>query len=75
MVIGHPGAIAAKKTRKELTSASLTSPAWPIVVKGGRHFAFRTIVVVGDNKGNVGIGIGKSRGVPESIAKLDHAAA
>jgi small subunit ribosomal protein S5 len=39
------------------------------VVKGGRHFAFRTVVVVGDNKGKVGIGIGKSRGVPESIRK------
>jgi small subunit ribosomal protein S5 len=37
------------------------------VVKGGRRFAFRAVVVVGDNQGQVGIGIGKARGVPQSI--------
>ena len=39
------------------------------VVKGGRQFKFRVVIVVGDGKGKVGVGSGKAREVPLAIQK------
>lgn len=44
------------------------------VVKGGRRFRFRALVVVGDKKGRVGIGIAKGADVTSAVTKATESA-
>jgi len=42
--------------------------------KGGKTASWSIVVVVGDNKGSVGVGIGKARGIPDAIKKAEESA-
>ena len=57
------------KPKKEFEERVVQVSRVSKVVKGGKKMGFRTVVVIGNHKGRVGVGVGKAAEVSESVRK------
>jgi small subunit ribosomal protein S5 len=55
--------------KKELKESIVNIRRVAKTVKGGRNMRFSVTVVVGDEEGHVGVGLGKAREIPEAVRK------
>jgi len=58
-----------ERSKDEFNSKLLDVARVARVVAGGRRFSFRSVVVVGDKKGKVGVGVGKGADVSDATTK------
>ena len=58
-----------KKEKPEYDQKLLDLARVTRVVKGGRRFRFRAVLVIGNKKGKVGVGVGKGSDVSDAIKK------
>lgn len=58
-----------KKNEKDYQEKIIKISRVSKTVKGGRRISFSVMAGVGDENGNVGIGLGKANGVPDAIKK------
>jgi len=58
-----------ERPKDEFSSKLLDVARVARVVAGGRRFSFRSVVVVGDKKGKVGVGVGKGADVSDATTK------